>query len=126
MNVCISGVPVEIVNSENISDIIIAIGRGLSYEVSSSSFNSYAVPNQKFIIVHLCNLKHKQSLINKIRVKKSLMVEEVFDTECNGQISITLRSPYAILQPTIFNCQKSQKGGEIIVSHFIWWKDTST
>lgn len=85
-NICISGVPVNIINKMNISDVVVSIGHSLGYEFTGSLFNAYTIAGNRFIIVHFYNLKHKQTLINKIRVKKSLMVEEVFDNESNSQI----------------------------------------
>lgn len=39
-NICISGVPVDITNNRNISDIVSSIGNKLGYEVNSSLFMS--------------------------------------------------------------------------------------
>lgn len=85
-NICISGVPVELVNNMNVSEIIVSIGKRLGHEFSSSLFNAYTIANNRFILVHFYNIIHKQTLINKIRVRKSLMVEEVFGVESNSQI----------------------------------------
>lgn len=85
-NLCISGVPVELVNGENTSDIVIKIASKLNVEITKNQFSSYAVANNKFLIARFYNLKHKQTLQNKIRAKRSLMVEEVFGNKSNSQI----------------------------------------
>lgn len=87
-NVCISGVPVSVVNKDkNTSQVIIAIAKSLGIDLNASQFSSYPVADNKFIIVRFYNLKHKQTLLNKIRIKKSLMVEEVFRRiKSNSQI----------------------------------------
>lgn len=86
-NICISGVPPAMVKSDNnTASIVIAIGKALGVECSASQFTSYAVAGNKFIIVHFYNMKHKQSLMNKIRAKRSLMVEEAFNGNSNSQI----------------------------------------
>lgn len=86
-NICISGVPSAKFSSENkTNEIFISIAKALGAEFTQSQFSSYAVANNKFIIVHFFNLKHKQTLLNKIRIKKSLKVEEVFGIKSNSQI----------------------------------------
>lgn len=85
-NICISGVPAEKVMNANTKDIVIAIAKKLGIDLSPNNFTSYPVAKNKFIIVNMYNITHKQSLLNKIRVKKSLLVEEVFGTQSNSQI----------------------------------------
>lgn len=85
-NICISGVPTDIISANNTSDPVIAIAKKLGVDINNSHFSSHAVANNKFIIVSFYNLRHKQSIINKIRVKRSLMVEEVFKHDSNSQI----------------------------------------
>lgn len=85
-NICISGVPADIIISNNTSDPVISIAKKLGVDINCSHFSSYAVANNKFIIVCFYNLRHKQSILNKIRVKRSPMVEEVFTHESNSQI----------------------------------------
>lgn len=86
-NVCISGVPFDKITNNNTADIVKSIAKLLNIDLSRSSFSSYPVAANKFIIVHMYNIKNKQSLLSKIREKKSLMVEEVFnDVSSNGQI----------------------------------------
>lgn len=87
-NVCISGVPPSMLKeNNNTSQIVTSIAKSLNVEFNASQFSSYAVARNKFIIVSFYNLKYKQMLLNKIRVKKSLMVEEVFhDVQSNSQI----------------------------------------
>lgn len=85
-NICVSGVPVDMIIDNNTHDPVISIAKKLGVEINNSHFSSYAVANSKFIIVCFYNLRHKQSILNKIRVKRSLMVEEVFTHESNSQI----------------------------------------
>lgn len=87
-NISISGVPPSIINSSNNNTpgLVIDIAKSLNVQINASHFTSYAVAGNKFIIVHFYNLMHKSSLKNKIRAKKSLMVEEVFNGSSNSQI----------------------------------------
>lgn len=85
-NLCISGVPIEIVNKLDTATIISNIASALGITIDKSQSSSYAVANKKFVIVKFFNLKYKQMLISKMRSKKSLMVEEVFKTKSNSQI----------------------------------------
>lgn len=87
-NICISGVPPEMVNGENTAEIIIEIAKKLNVQITTHQFSSYPVANNKFIIARFFNIKHKQQLQNKIRARRSLMVEEVFTNTCNSQIYI--------------------------------------
>lgn len=81
-NICISGVPADKIMNAITKDIVIAIAKKLGIDLSPS----YPVAKNKFIICNMYNITHKQSLLNKIRVKKSLLVEEVFGTQSNSQI----------------------------------------
>lgn len=74
------------INITNTNDIVIAIAKALGIELTQTQFTSYAVTNNKFVIAQFHNHKLKQTLINKIRVKKSLMAEEVFGSNSNSQI----------------------------------------
>lgn len=86
-NMCISGVPPKLISKDNnTADLVLAIAKKLGADCNVSQFSSYAVAGNKFIIVRFYNMKHKQQLMNKIRTKKSLMVEEVFKEKSNSQI----------------------------------------
>lgn len=85
-NICISGVPMDQIVNANTKDIVIAIAKTLGVELSSANFASYPIAKNKFIIVNMYNIAHKQLLLNKIRTKKSLLVEEVFKIQSNSQI----------------------------------------
>lgn len=85
-NICISGVPCETVEQTNTAEITIAIAKTLGVTIERNHFTSYPVAGNKFIIVIMHNNKHKQTLLNKIRVRKSLMVQEVLDVVSNSQI----------------------------------------
>lgn len=87
-NVCISGVPPDFIKDDNTADIIAEIAKKLGVDINKGHFSSYAVANNKFIIVQFYMHKHKLSILRKIRAKKSLLVEEVFTTQCNSQIYI--------------------------------------
>lgn len=86
-NICISGIPCENLQTNNTADIVIAVARALEVDIPRNCFTSYPVARNKFIIVNMFNAKYKQTLLSKIRTKKSLMVEEVFkNASSNGQI----------------------------------------
>lgn len=85
-NICISGVPSNTLANSSTTEIVIAIAKSLGIEIAKHNFTSYAVANNKFIIVNMHNIRHKQLMLNKIRVKKSLMVEEVLAGTSNSQI----------------------------------------
>ena len=84
-NMCISGIPTHL-NKNNTAESVIAIAKALGLDYTPSLFTSYAVAGNKFVIVHFYNIKHKQTLMNKIRIKKSLMVEEALGVKSNSQI----------------------------------------
>lgn len=85
-NLCISGVPPELVSNNNSANAVTAIAKSLGIDITPQHFTSYTVASNKFIIAHIFNIKYKQMMMNKIRVKKSLMVEEVFNHKSNSQI----------------------------------------
>lgn len=85
-NMCISGVPPNMVKNDNTADLVVQIAKALGLDYTASFFSSYSVAANKFIIVHFYNVKHKQMMMNKIRIKKSLMVEEAFSVTSNSQI----------------------------------------
>lgn len=58
----------------------------MGIEIARQNFASYPVAGNKFIIVNMYSIRNKQMILNKIRVKKSLMVEEVFKEKSNSQI----------------------------------------
>lgn len=72
--------------------MVIAIAKALKVDILQAQFSSYAVAHNKFVFVHFFNLKHKQLLLNKIRFKKSLLVEEVFGDKSNSQIYLNDRA----------------------------------
>lgn len=85
-NICVSGVPTNLIQNDNTADLIIAIAKKLDVDINQNQFTSYSCASNKFIIISFFMLKHKQLLLRKIRVKKSLMVEEVFGVQSNSQI----------------------------------------
>lgn len=85
-NICISGVPAEQITDGNTSDIVMKIANALNVTLSKNQFTSHPVASKKFIIVHFHNHSYKQQLLIRVRAKKSLMVEEVFNTKSNSQI----------------------------------------
>lgn len=88
-NICVSGVPVELFETMNFSEIMIRIASKLGVDINYSHFSAHHVPNKRFIIASFFNYKHKQTIINKIRVKRSLMVVEVFSHASNSQIYLS-------------------------------------
>lgn len=86
-NICISGIPVDIVQSMDTAEIIVTIADVLGMQLNRSNFNAYTVANSKFIIVHMFNIKEKLALVSIVREKKSLLAEEVFgQTQSNNRI----------------------------------------
>lgn len=85
-NICISGVPPGMLNGDNTAEIVIQIANKLNVQITAHQFSAYPVANGKFIIARFYNIKFKQQLQNKIRARRSLMVEECFTNTCNSQI----------------------------------------
>lgn len=112
-NFCISGVPTTLIKDNNTADIVIAIAKTLGVELSSHHFTSYALAKSKLIIVQTYNIRHKQLMLNKIRVKKSLMVEEAFETvKSNSQIYLNDHlTPY--FSGLYLMARKAKKDGKI-------------
>lgn len=111
-NLCISGVPPNMLNGNETSGIIIQIAKKLNVEITGNQFSSYAVANNKFIIVRFFNIKHKQQMQNKIRAKRSLMVEECFTVKSNGQIYLNDHlTPY--LNNLFLMARSAKKDGKL-------------
>lgn len=93
---CISGIPSELITNDNFAELVEQIAKTLGAKCDNSHFVAYAVASKKFVIVRFHNAMHKRSLLGKIRVKKSLMVEEVFKSiKSNSQIYLNDHlSPY--------------------------------
>lgn len=87
-NICVSGVPPNLIINDNTGELIIQIALKLGVDINRSQFSSYAIAKNKFIIVKFHEIKHKQQLLGKLRARKSLMVEEVFSGQSNSQIYI--------------------------------------
>lgn len=86
-NVCISGVPLD--EQIKATEAVVKIAEFFQIQIAEYDFSAYATANNKFIIATFHNFGTKQSLLNKIRSKRSLMVEEVFGTlRSNSQIYI--------------------------------------
>lgn len=86
-NISISGVPLN--NDINATDALLKIASALQIDIVNNDFSAYATSNKKFIVVMFNNYMLKQSFINKMRIKKSLFVEEVFsEIKSNSQIYI--------------------------------------
>lgn len=87
-NISVSGVPANLLKNNKCAEAIIKIANKLDVQLDSSHFTAYTVSNGKLIVAHMHNIQHKQIIIDKIRAKKSLMVEEVFNTKSNSQIYV--------------------------------------
>lgn len=87
-NICISGVPVDILKETAAIDVVITVANILHVDVNKSQLTAYTVANNKFIIASFYNEQLKRMMINKIRAKRSLSVEEVFKIRSNSQIYI--------------------------------------
>lgn len=88
-NVCISGVPLN--NNLSPEDAVVKIANALKVKVATSNFSAYSAANNKLIIAAFDNFSTKQQIINKLRIKKSLMAEEVFGSSharSNSQIYV--------------------------------------
>lgn len=85
-NICVSGIPLQLISNDNTAELIINIAAKLDVKIAKNHFTSYAIANKKFVIVKFFNYKHKQQLLLRIRTKKSLMVEEVFKVKSNSQL----------------------------------------
>lgn len=85
-NICVSGVPPTDTNNENAIDKIIAIAKTLGIDITRNNLSAQSIANNQFIIARFYNYKHKQQILAKIRIKKSLMVEEVFHVASKSQI----------------------------------------
>lgn len=94
-HISISGVPTEFIKNKNTNEVVIAIAKTIGIELTQPQFSSHAAANDKIIITNMHNTNTKQLLLNKIRAKKSLMVEEVFSTQSNSQIYLNEQlTPY--------------------------------
>lgn len=111
-NICISGVPPELVDGANTSEIVAKIANKLGVQINTHQFTSYSVANHKFIIARFFNLKHKQQLQNKVRVKRSLMVEEIFTHTSNSQIYLNDHlTPY--MNKLFLMARKAKQDGKL-------------
>lgn len=111
-NMCISGVPPELVKDNKSAAAVIAIAKTLGVEIAQNNFSSYTKASNKFIIVHFYNTRHKQSMMNKIRVKKSLMVEECFEFRSNSQVYLNDHlTPY--FNSLFLMARKAKKDGKL-------------
>lgn len=111
-NICVSGVPPTLVESNNTNELIAKIASKLGMKLNISQFSSHAIAQNKFIIVRFYNISHKIQLLGKIRAKKSLMVEEVFaEMSSNSQIYLNdhLTTYFSKLYQTARNAKKEGK-----------------
>lgn len=61
----------------------------LKVNATVNDFDAYTTTNNNFIIASFHNYVHKQSLTNKMRIKKSLLVEELFPKfKSNNQLYV--------------------------------------
>lgn len=75
-NICISGIPSDITQSMDTAEIVIAIANSLGVQLVSSNFNAYTVANNKFIIVHMYNIKNKLLMVSNVRKKRALWLKK--------------------------------------------------
>lgn len=86
-NICISGLPLSW-GGDSVKCIIMIAGI-LGININPNDFSSYTTASGKLIIASFYNYNHKQSIIRKLRVKRSLMAEEVFTAiKSNNQLYI--------------------------------------
>lgn len=86
-NVCITGIQLN--ENLNAEQAVIEIGNYLNVQILPNTFTVRNTSASHFIIVMFNQFSIKQQLINKMRVKKTLMTEEVFNNIIsNSQIFI--------------------------------------
>lgn len=77
-NVSIAGIPVNLVDGTNSDEVIINIASKVGVELSKGQFTSHTVANNRFVIAQFYDFKHKQMIINQLRLGKKLIVKEIF------------------------------------------------
>lgn len=77
-NVSIAGIPANLVDGTNSDEVIINIASKVGVEISKGQFTSHTVANNRFVIAHFYDFKHKQMIINQLRLGKKLIVKEIF------------------------------------------------
>lgn len=87
-NIVISGVPPELTTTTSANEIVIQIATKLGVQIENAHLSSYTIAKNKFIIAKFFNYIHKRKIVSNLRIKKSLMVEEVFQITSNSQIYI--------------------------------------
>lgn len=86
-NIRISGIPDSVNDLPN--TIFNKICRKLEVNIDTLHINAYKTKGGAFVIVNLLNQSNKLKLLKKMKEKKSLMVEEVFEgIKSNSQIYI--------------------------------------
>lgn len=69
--------------------LVMQIITKINVQATPHDFKAYATKGNKFVIASFFNYAHKTTLLNKMRVKKSLMVEEIFPgVNSNSQLYI--------------------------------------
>lgn len=119
-NIRISGIIPEW--NGDCKELVMKIITKLKVDATVNDFNAYATTNNKFVIISFYNYAHKASLLNKMRIKKSLLVEEIFPpVKSNSQLYFNdhLTPYYNELFITAFKAKKDGKlsswGGRVRV-----------
>lgn len=87
-NISIAGIPVELVDGTNSDEVIINISSKVGVEISKGQFTSHTVANNRFVIAQFYDFKHKQMLINQLRMGKKLIVKEIFANASSNENQI--------------------------------------
>lgn len=93
-------------------ELVMKIITKLNVQASVSDFTSYATANKKFVIVSFFNYAHKAAMLSKMRIKRSLFVEELFPaTKSKSQLYLNdhLTPYFNDLFITAFKAKKDGK-----------------
>lgn len=75
-NICFSGMPDGWGGNSN--ELVLKIAKILNASISSNDFTAYTTSRNSFVIASFHNYAHKQTLLHKMRIKKSIMAEEAY------------------------------------------------
>lgn len=87
-NISIAGIPVELVDGTNSDEVIINIASKVGVKISKGQFTSHTVANNRFVIAQFYDFKHKQMIINQLRMGKKLIVKEIFANASSNENQI--------------------------------------
>lgn len=110
-NICISGLP-QCSDPSQPAKMVHEIAKILGVPLDNSTFTAYSTTHSKFIIAAFTNIEPKKAIINKMRAKRSLMVEEVLGGKSNSQIYISDHlTPY--MKGIFLKARHAKKAGSL-------------